>query len=56
MRKAWDCLPACLPAGPIERFRVLGDTQHTSKIAFLEFKSVENAREAIKCSGAILGQ
>ena len=43
------------PAGPVSRFRLLGDTQHTSKISFVEFTTAESARGALKLSGALLG-
>lgn len=43
------------PAGRVTKLRLLGDSQHKSKIAFLEFESAQDARKALNCSGAVLG-
>ena len=45
----------CVGAGPVSKIRLLGDTQHNSKIAFVEFATAESARAALKLSGALLG-
>lgn len=48
--------PSCPPAaGTVSRIRLLGDTQHSSKIAFVEFVTADSARNALKLSGALLG-
>ena len=47
--------PPCMYAGPVSRLRVLGDTQHQTKIAFIEFMNAASAEAALKCSGALLG-
>lgn len=52
---AFACPPACAPAGPVAKIRLLGDTAHASKIAFIEFATAESARGALKLSGALLG-
>ncbi|KAI3435919.1 hypothetical protein D9Q98_001977 [Chlorella vulgaris] len=41
--------------GPVSKIRLLGDTQHKSKIAFVEFDAPESAKAALKLSGALLG-
>lgn len=41
--------------GPVSKIRLLGDTQHSCKIAFVEFATAESARGALKLSGALLG-
>eukprot|EP00887_Chlorella_sp_A99_P006387 scaffold3.g6387.t1 len=41
--------------GPVSRLRVLGDAQHQTKIAFIEFATALSAEAALKCSGAVLG-
>lgn len=41
--------------GPVMKIRVLGDMQQNTKIAFLEFNTVEAAQAALLCSGAVLG-
>ncbi|PSC71376.1 polyadenylate-binding -interacting 11-like [Micractinium conductrix] len=50
LREFFDSL-----CGPVSKIRLLGDAQHTSKIAFVEFVSAEGARGALKLSGALLG-
>lgn len=45
----------CLSAGPITKLRLLGDAQHSSKIAFVEFESIHSAKQAANCSGVLLG-
>ena len=47
--------PSLPSAGPVSRIRLLGDTQHSSKIAFVEFVTAESARGVLKLSGALLG-
>jgi hypothetical protein len=42
-------------AGPVCKIRLLGDAQHNSKIAFVEFVTAESAKGALKLSGALLG-
>ena len=39
----------------MSKIRLLGDTQHSCKIAFVEFATAESARGALKLSGALLG-
>jgi hypothetical protein len=39
----------------VSKIRLLGDTQHKSKIAFVEFDAPESAKAALKLSGALLG-
>jgi RNA recognition motif-containing protein len=41
--------------GPVCKIRLLGDAQHNSKIAFVEFVTAESAKGALKLSGALLG-
>ncbi|KAI7728194.1 hypothetical protein M8C21_012886 [Ambrosia artemisiifolia] len=41
--------------GEVNRLRLLGDYQHSSRIAFVEFVMAESAIAALNCSGAILG-
>ncbi|KAL4458563.1 hypothetical protein ABPG75_013428 [Micractinium tetrahymenae] len=41
--------------GPVSKIRLLGESQHNSKIAFIEFATAESARAALKLSGALLG-
>ncbi|GAB4821895.1 hypothetical protein N2152v2_008941 [Parachlorella kessleri] len=41
--------------GPVSKLRLLGDAQHASKIAFVEFESAISAKKALNCSGAVLG-
>lgn len=41
--------------GPVSRLRVLGDAQHSAKIAFIEFATAAGAEAALRCSGALLG-
>ncbi|EFN54155.1 hypothetical protein CHLNCDRAFT_13101, partial [Chlorella variabilis] len=41
--------------GPVSKIRLLGDSQHSAKIAFIEFVTAESARAALKLSGALLG-
>ncbi|KAJ6851642.1 polyadenylate-binding protein-interacting protein 11-like isoform X1 [Iris pallida] len=44
-----------LLCGPVYRFRLLGDYNHSTRIAFVEFVRAESAIAALNCSGAILG-
>lgn len=41
--------------GEVHRLRLLGDYQHSTRIAFVEFVMAESAIAALNCSGAILG-
>ncbi|XP_042401835.1 polyadenylate-binding protein-interacting protein 8-like [Zingiber officinale] len=41
--------------GEVSRLRLLGDTRHTTHIAFVEFVQAESAILALNCSGIILG-
>ena len=41
--------------GTVSKIRLLGDTQHDTKIAFVEFATPEGAAAALKCTGALLG-
>ncbi|XP_050236260.1 polyadenylate-binding protein-interacting protein 11-like [Mercurialis annua] len=41
--------------GEVQRLRLLGDYQHSTRIAFVEFAAAESAILALNCSGAILG-
>ncbi|GLU21332.1 hypothetical protein SLE2022_374770 [Rubroshorea leprosula] len=41
--------------GEVQRLRLLGDYQHSTRIAFVEFTMAESAIAALNCSGAILG-
>lgn len=41
--------------GPVSKVRLLGESQHASKIAFVEFATADSARAALKLSGALLG-
>ena len=45
----WVCV------GPVSRLRLLGDSHHATRIAFVEFCKAESAEIALKCSGALLG-
>jgi hypothetical protein len=45
-----------LPAGRIGKIRLLGDLQHSTRIAFIEFIDAEAAMAALNCSGALLGE
>ena len=63
------CLPCCvllnvlwckavLPglSGPIRQLRLKSDTQHSTRIAFVEFEEAADAQRALReCSGALLG-
>ena len=42
--------------GPISKSRVLGQKDHPTKIAFIEFARAESAMSALNCSGAALGR
>jgi len=42
--------------GPVSRFRLLGDYDHPTRIAFVEFSDAEHATAALNCSGATLGK
>ncbi|WPT14184.1 Polyadenylate-binding protein-interacting protein 8 [Picochlorum sp. SENEW3] len=41
--------------GPVSKIRLLGDAQHDTKIAFVEFASKEYTNAALRCTGAMLG-
>ncbi|KAL2558818.1 Polyadenylate-binding protein-interacting protein 11 [Forsythia ovata] len=41
--------------GEVHRLRLLGDYQHSTRIAFVEFVMAESAIAALNCSGAVLG-
>eukprot|EP00889_Picochlorum_renovo_P008514 jgi/Picre1/35544/NNA_003005.t1 len=41
--------------GPVSKIRLLGDAQHDTKIAFVEFTSKEYTNAALRCTGAMLG-
>ncbi|CAI9086977.1 OLC1v1020922C1 [Oldenlandia corymbosa var. corymbosa] len=41
--------------GKVYRLRILGDYQHSTRIAFVEFVMAESAIAALNCSGAVLG-
>jgi len=41
--------------GKVTKIRLLGDYQHTTCIAFVEFDQAEAALAALNCSGALLG-
>ncbi|XP_047340950.1 polyadenylate-binding protein-interacting protein 11-like isoform X2 [Impatiens glandulifera] len=41
--------------GEVLRLRLLGDYQHSTRIAFVEFIMAESAIAALNCSGAVLG-
>ncbi|KQJ94870.1 polyadenylate-binding protein-interacting protein 11 isoform X1 [Brachypodium distachyon] len=41
--------------GEVYRLRLLGDYQHNTRIAFVEFVMAESATAALNCSGVILG-
>lgn len=41
--------------GRIGKIRLLGDLQHSTRIAFIEFVDAEAAMAALNCSGALLG-
>ncbi|KAL5737078.1 hypothetical protein ACOSP7_031530 [Xanthoceras sorbifolium] len=41
--------------GEVQRLRLLGDYQHSTRIAFVEFSMAESAIAALSCSGAVLG-
>lgn len=41
--------------GEVQRLRLLGDHNHSTRIAFVEFKVAESAIAALSCSGVILG-
>lgn len=43
-------------AGRIGKIRLLGDLQHSTRIAFIEFIDAEAAMAAVNCSGALLGE
>jgi hypothetical protein len=45
-----------LRAGRIGKIRLLGDLQHSTRIAFIEFIDAEAAMAALNCSGALLGE
>lgn len=39
----------------MSRIRLLGDHHHQTRIAFVEFQEAKHAKEALDCSGALLG-
>lgn len=41
--------------GTVSKIRLLGDAQHDTKIAFVEFATSEGAAAALRCTGALLG-
>ena len=41
--------------GPVSKIRLLGDAQHDTKIAFVEFSSKDSTAAALRCTGAMLG-
>ncbi|KAL1070376.1 hypothetical protein V6Z11_D11G018600 [Gossypium hirsutum] len=41
--------------GEVYRLRLLGDYQHSTRIAFVEFAMAESAIAALNCSGVVLG-
>ncbi|CAH9117018.1 unnamed protein product [Cuscuta europaea] len=41
--------------GEVYRLRLLGDYQHSTRIAFVEFTMAESAIAALNCSGVVLG-
>ncbi|KAL3630747.1 Poly(A) RNA polymerase cid13 [Castilleja foliolosa] len=41
--------------GEVRRLRLLGDYQHSTRIAFVEFVMAESAIAALNCSGVVLG-
>jgi len=41
--------------GQVARLRLLGDAQHATRIAFVEFARLESALAALNCSGMFLG-
>ncbi|CAA3011662.1 polyadenylate-binding -interacting 11-like [Olea europaea subsp. europaea] len=41
--------------GEVNRLRLLGDYNHSTRIAFVEFVMAESAIAALNCSGAVLG-
>jgi RNA recognition motif-containing protein len=41
--------------GPVSKIRLLGDAQHDTKIAFVEFASKDSTAAALRCTGAMLG-
>lgn len=41
--------------GAVSKIRLLGDSHHATRIAFVEFAKAESAKAALNCSGALLG-
>jgi RNA recognition motif-containing protein len=41
--------------GQVSKIRLLGDAQHDTKIAFVEFASKDSTAAALRCTGAMLG-
>ncbi|XP_019437322.1 PREDICTED: polyadenylate-binding protein-interacting protein 12-like [Lupinus angustifolius] len=41
--------------GEVQRLRLLGDYQHSTRIAFVEFTVADSAIAALNCSGVVLG-
>lgn len=44
-----------MSAGKVSKIRLLGDWQHATRIAFVEFVNADSAKLALGCSGALLG-
>ncbi len=42
--------------GKVCKLRVLGDSAHPTRIAFVEFALSEGAQAALQCSGAVIGE
>merc|ERR550532_3670046 len=41
--------------GKVSKLRLLGDYQHATRIAFVEFEHADGAMAALNCSGVMLG-
>lgn len=41
--------------GKVSKLRLLGDYQHATRIAFVEFEHADGAMAALNCSGVLLG-
>ncbi len=46
---------AIITTGNVSKIRLLGDSHHNTRIAFVEFEKAESAKAALNCSGALLG-
>lgn len=53
--KSWNMTMHLLCTGAVTKLRLLGDSQHMSRIAFVEFGEAESANRALDISGALLG-